>query len=207
MSHTNTQVHSDTLISGFSDPVQQAQQVFRALLKAMSEPGNLMQCNFTDQAPNGLDSASWQLALTLLDADTTVWLSPSLAKNHSVTSNLRFHCQCPIIEDSQIADFAIALASELPRLDDLNGGDPEYPDRSTTLIVQVTALSNEPFWTLTGPGIETRHNLRIAGLPKQFRDNMITNRSRFPLGIDTIYSCGTSLTALPRTTFIKEEGC
>ncbi len=197
-------VVSHTLIAGFSDPVQQAQQVFRALLKAMSEPGTLVSCSHTDELPAGLNSASWQLSLSLLDADTQVWLSPSLAGSDAVTSNLRFHCQCPITDDVANADFIIADSSELPLLNDLNWGCAEYPDRSATLIIQVPALSNEPFWNLTGPGIKTSRDLRIAGLSEQFRGALIQSRKRFPLGIDTIYCCGETLAALPRTTQIKE---
>lgn len=199
-------VVSNTLIAGFNDPVQDAQQVFRAALKAMSEPGTQMSCSFTKEAPEGLENSSWQLALTLFDADTKVWLSPALAQNDAVISNLRFHCQCPLIKNAAEAHFALCNADELPFLADFNWGNAEYPDHSTSLIVQVPAISDEPFWTLTGPGIETQRSLRISGLPEHFRADLIRSRQRFPLGIDTFYCCGDQLVALPRTTQI-EEAC
>ena len=205
-------VSSHELIAGFADPVQASQQVFRAALKVMSEPGTLVEVDYVEQVPKGLDLSTWQLTLSLLDPDTRVWLSPALAANDAVISNLRFHCQCPLVDKPADADFAIALNSELPQLAELNWGSAEYPDRSTTLVVQVPALSAEPFWTLSGPGIENTRSLRIAGLPDAFRAELIKSRQRFPLGIDTFWCCGNRLTALPRTTAIEllnteQEAC
>lgn len=204
-------VSSHELIAGFADPVQASQQVFRAALKVMSEPGTLVDVDYVEEAPKGLDLSTWQLALSLLDPDTRVWLSPTLASD-AVVSNLRFHCQCPLVESATEADFAIALNTELPQLAELNWGSAEYPDRSTTLVVQVPALSAEPFWSLSGPGIEHTRSLRIAGLPDAFRAELIKSRQRFPLGIDTFWCCGNRLTALPRTTAIEplnteQEAC
>ncbi|MBR9827530.1 MAG: phosphonate C-P lyase system protein PhnH [Oceanospirillales bacterium] len=197
-------VSSHELIAGFADPVQASQQVFRSALKAMSEPGTLMQIDYLQQAPKGLDLSTWQLALSVFDPDTRVWLSPSLAASDAVVSNLRFHCQCPLVETPAEADFAIALHRELPLLIELNWGTAEYPDRSTTLVVQVPALSDETYWTLSGPGIEHTRALRIAGLTEPFRSDLIRSRQRFPLGIDTFWCCDNRLTALPRTTLIEE---
>lgn len=206
-------VSSHELIAGFADPVQASQQVFRAALKVMSEPGTLVDVDYVEEAPKGLDLSTWQLTLSLLDPDTRVWLSPTLAASDAVVSNLRFHCQCSLVKSATEADFAIALNTELPQLAQLNWGSAEYPDRSTTLVVQVPALSAEPFWSLSGPGIEHTRSLRIAGLPDVFRAELIKSRQRFPLGIDTFWCCGNRLTALPRTTQIqpcantKEEAC
>jgi len=197
-------VSSHELIAGFADPVQASQQVFRAALKVMSEPGTLVEVDYVEQAPKGLGLSTWQLALSLLDPDTRVWLSPTLAANDAVISNLRFHCQCPLVDNPFDADFVIAWHSELPLLAELNWGTAEYPDRSTTLLVQVPALSAEPFWTLSGPGIEHARSLRIAGLPDAFRAELIRSRQRFPLGIDTFWCCDNRMAALPRTTIIKE---
>ena len=196
-------VSSHELIAGFTDPVSATQQVFRAALKAMSEPGTLLQLDYMEQAPNGLDLSTWQLTLSLLDPDTRVWLSPSLRANDAVTSNLRFHCQCPLVNKPAEADFAIALHSELPLLTELNWGTAEYPDRSTTLMVQVASLSDAPDWILSGPGIELTRTLQIGGLSEPFRSDLIHSRQSFPLGIDTFWCCGTQLAALPRTTRIQ----
>lgn len=198
-------VTTATLIAGFEEPIQQSQQVFRSVLKAMSEPGTLVQINHAETTPVGFDKSTWQLALSLFDADTNIWLSPSLRQSDAICSNLRFHCQSPLTDSLADADFALCNADEVPALSDLNWGDAEYPDQSTTLVVQVPAISNEPFWQLTGPGIETERGLRIAGLTERFRNDLAASRLRFPLGIDSIYCCDETLVALPRTTLITEE--
>ena len=200
-----SQVVTQDLIAGFNEPVQSSQQVFRALLKAMSEPGTLIDLNHIESTPSSINKSCWQVALSLFDAETKIWLSPSLRRCASLISNLKFHCQSPLTDHPEAADFAICNADEIPLLNTLNWGCNEYPDQSTTLLIQVPAISTEPFWTLSGPGIETHRFLRVAGLPEYFRSELINSRQRFPQGIDTLYCCDQTLVALPRTTQITEE--
>ena len=195
-------VSSELLVAGFNDAVHDGQQVFRALLTAMSEPGKLQQPNLIAEGPGALNANSWQVALALLDADTPVWLSERLAADAAISSNLRFHCQSPQVDSPQHAAFALCDASDVPDITQLNMGSAEQPDRSTTLIVQVPAISNEPHWTLTGPGIATERQLRIGGLHSTFVEQLIASRQRFPMGIDCIFCSADTLVAVPRSTQI-----
>jgi len=199
-------VVSDQLIAGFADPVQDSQSLFRALLKAMSEPGLIRQIDQIETAPGLLQPAAWAVALGLFDADTPLWLSRSLMQDSAVVSNLRFHCQAPLTERAAEADFALTVAAELPELAGFNQGCSEYPDRSVTLVIQVEAISNEPEWALSGPGIESERGLRIKGLPQTFTEQLIASRRRFPLGVDCIFVCADQLVALPRSTQIRIGG-
>lgn len=199
-------VVSDQLIAGFSDPVQDSQTLFRTLLKAMSEPGLIRQIEQPERAPGPLSLAGWAVALGMLDADTPLWLSRSLMQDSALSSNLRFHCQSPLTACAAEADFALALAAELPELASFNQGCAEYPDRSATLIIQVEGISDEPDWTLTGPGIESERGLTIGGLPQAFTEQLIASRRRFPLGVDCIFVCADQLVALPRSTQIRIGG-
>ena len=196
----NSMLHTDQLIEGFTDAVHQSQACFRSILKAMSEPGLIETLTIESHAPEGIEPASWALALTLFDADTRLWLSPSLATFDAISSNLRFHCQANIVTSSEDADFALCSASDIPALDQLNWGSPEYPDQSTTLIIQTSAISSEPQWQLSGPGIPDQRPLCIAGLTKQFQQELIASRRHFPRGIDCIFTCNNQLAALPRST-------
>lgn len=201
-------VRSDLLMAGFDYAVQDAQKVFRKVLKAMSEPGTILTADLTDKTPGALSKSSWEIALTLFDAGTKIWLSPTLAGDDAVVSNLRFHCQCPMVSEPAKADFALALADELPELKALNWGNSEYPDQSTTLIVQVEAVTNQTQdndegWCLTGPGIETERGLSVSGLPYSFRLDLVNSRKRFPLGVDCVFCADDQLVALPRSTEIK----
>ncbi|WP_136681512.1 phosphonate C-P lyase system protein PhnH [Neptunomonas sp. XY-337] len=195
-------VSSELLVAGFNDAVHDGQQVFRALLTAMSEPGKLQQPNLIAEGPGALNAISWQVALALLDADTPVWLSERLAADAAIASNLRFHCQSPQVDSPQSAAFALCDASDVPDITLLNMGSAEQPDRSTTLIVQVPAISSEPHWTLTGPGIETERQLRIGGLSSTCVEQLIASRQRFPMGIDCIFCSTDTLVAVPRSTQI-----
>nr|QQZ51937.1 phosphonate C-P lyase system protein PhnH [Phenylobacterium glaciei] len=82
---------------------------------------------------------------------------------------MRFHCGAPLTEDPKAAAFALItdLASS-PALTAFNMGDAKYPDRSTTLVVQLPALEGGPQVELTGPGIKTEMTLSLAGLPDGF---------------------------------------
>lgn len=195
-------VDAGLLIAGFENPVAQCQQAFRQLLSATSEPGTLQPMVATDSLPEGLNAASWSLALSLFDADCTVWLSPELAAQPALVSNLLFHCQTRLVEHPDEADFALCNAGELETLQRFSFGNAEYPASSTSLIVQVPALSDEPFWTLTGPGIEFSRSLRIAGLLPALQQELIHSRNRFPCGIDCFFTCDRTLVALPRSTQI-----
>ncbi|MCV6588994.1 MAG: phosphonate C-P lyase system protein PhnH [Marinobacterium sp.] len=199
-------VDASLLIAGFENPVAQCQQAFRQLLSATSEPGTLQTMVATDAQPAGLNTASWSLALSLFDADCTVWLSPVLAAQPALVSNLLFHCQTRLVEHADEADFALCNADELDTLQPFSFGSAEYPATSTSLILQVPALSDEcslsagSGWTLTGPGIKFSRHLCVAGLQDSLQQELIHSRNRFPCGIDCFFTCDHTLVALPRST-------
>ena len=64
-----------TLQPAFTLAVQDAQQSFRRLLKAMSEPGVIVSLHQLSQGWLPLNLASTSVLLTLADNDTPVWLS------------------------------------------------------------------------------------------------------------------------------------
>lgn len=79
-----------TLQTAFNLPVQDAQQSFRRLLKAMSEPGVIVALHQLKHGWQPLGLATTSVLLTLVDGDTPVWLAPSM-DNDIVRQNLRFH--------------------------------------------------------------------------------------------------------------------
>ena len=95
------------------------------------------------------------IALTLFDHDTPIWLDPTMSETSDVAKWLKFHASAPVIADSTICSFAlIGKAAELPDLDRFSFGSNEYPDRSTTLILQVESLTQGATYELRGPGID-----------------------------------------------------
>jgi alpha-D-ribose 1-methylphosphonate 5-triphosphate synthase subunit PhnH len=78
-----------------------------------------------------------------------------MSETSDVAKWLKFHTGAPVIADSSISSFAlIGEARALPALDRFAFGTNEYPDRSTTLILEVASLTDGPAFELSGPGID-----------------------------------------------------
>ena len=82
-------------------------------------------------------------------------------------------------------------------------GTPDYPDRSTTLILQVETLTTAG-WKLEGAGILGTTRFSAAPLPADFAVQMRANHAAFPCGVDLLFATRASLAALPRSTCITE---
>ena len=65
--------------AGFSDEALGSQAVFRAVLQAQSHPGRLIPVIHDAATPQSGHAASAAVLLALLDAECTLWLSPTLA--------------------------------------------------------------------------------------------------------------------------------
>lgn len=196
---------AETMIApGFSDPVFQSQAAFRALLAALSEPGTLQNVASEIAPPKGLTTATATALLTLADYETPVWL-PEVLRNGPAGAWLRFHCAAAFVENPDEAAFAVidGLADE-PKLSAFNLGTDQFPDRSTTVIVQVAGLEGGSVLTLVGPGILGSRNIAPQGLRSGFTDELRENGALYPLGVDVLLAHGEGLIGLPRSTQIEE---
>jgi alpha-D-ribose 1-methylphosphonate 5-triphosphate synthase subunit PhnH len=188
---------------GFAEPVEDAQAAFRAVLDAMARPGRIRRLVAPPDAPAPLDPAAAALALTLLDYETPVWLDAALDRPQ-LHEWLGFHTGAPRTAAPDAAAFAlIADAARMPPIDRFQPGSDAYPDRSATLILQVTRLGSGSALRLAGPGIEGQTSVLVDGLPADFIRQWRENRSRFPLGVDVVLTAGEEILALPRTTSIE----
>ncbi len=191
--------HAPMLLPGFEDAMQSAQRTFRAALDAMSRPGRIGALAEPCGVPHGRSPGVTALLLRLVDSDTPLWLPPGTPEG--VRAFLRFHCGCPLVAQVEQAAFvAVPAGHAMPDLADCAQGDPAYPDRSATLLMEVASLSAGPAVTLRGPGIETHATLAVQGLPADFWGQWQANHARFPLGVDVLLTSGGALCALPRTT-------
>jgi alpha-D-ribose 1-methylphosphonate 5-triphosphate synthase subunit PhnH len=194
------------LTAAFADPVLSAQATFRAILNAMARPGSLQPLGIALSPPPPLNKGAAAVALTLCDQDTPIWLDAELRASASVCEWLGFHCGCPLAEDPTTADFALACRpAKLPAFETFNIGTADYPDRSTTIVLQVDTLRPEKGLVLSGPGIRGRSALSAAPLPGEMRDRLARNRSLFPQGIDLILATHDAIAALPRSLRVVEE--
>ncbi|MGB1109461.1 MAG: phosphonate C-P lyase system protein PhnH [Gammaproteobacteria bacterium] len=195
-------MQGQNLLSGFNEPVLEAQSSYRRLLEAMAHPGRIVTLNSSAETPRPLSPAATAIALSLFDFETRVWLAPEAwpARDY-----LGFHCHCPITESPAKATFALLPAgSSRPDLADFNLGTDEHPERSTTLILEVAELSNESGVTLSGPGINGSTWLSVSGVDDGFWQQVRHNHGLFPRGVDLILSCGDRLAAIPRSTKVED---
>jgi alpha-D-ribose 1-methylphosphonate 5-triphosphate synthase subunit PhnH len=188
----------------FSDPVHASQGTFRAVMDAMARPGTIVRIAAMAAAPP-LRPAAAAVALTLLDYETPIWLDRKLASAPGLADWFRFHTGAPIIPDRRRAAFAFVVdAAQAPCLDEFSLGTMEYPDRSTTLVLQVERFSAGEPLTLSGPGITGTKSFAAAPLPGDFREQLIANRELFPRGVDVILVTDNAIAALPRSLRVTD---
>ena len=194
------------LDGGFADPVLQSQSCFRAIMDALANPGTVE--NFTQSAAahGPLTSPLASILLTLTDQDTPIWLADSLRGPAGVEPFVAFHTGAPVVLQPGKAMFAFATsADELPRLDQFGLGTQEYPDRSTTIVLAVSALTGGPELIIRGPGIKDHGHISPVGLPGDFVAQWAVNRELFPRGIDLLLVADGAVLGLPRSTRITER--
>ena len=194
---------TESLIGGFADPVFDAQTVFRAVMDAMARPGTSGSILPRVAPPAPLNAAAGALLLTLCDHDTSVWLSSTLSKS-ALPGWIGFHTGAPLTPEKTEAKFAFVEAgAQPPSLAHFALGSQDYPDRSTTLILEVPSLEGGPRLELRGPGIRETETIAPKGLSDTFLRQWTDNRAQFPRGVDVVLTCGRQFIALPRTTKIR----
>lgn len=187
------------LAAGFADPVHDAQRSFTAVMRAMAEPGLPVPLASDLDPPAPLSREAAACALALLDYETPVFLDATLSAAPAVAAFLRFHTGAPVVDDPAAARFAfIADAAALPDFGAFAQGEPDYPDRSATLIVQVSDFGTGAI-VLEGPGIKGRRSFSAAPLPSDLPARLAANRALYPLGIDLILTAPGGVLGLPRT--------
>jgi alpha-D-ribose 1-methylphosphonate 5-triphosphate synthase subunit PhnH len=193
---------SATITSGFTQPVFDSQQVFRAAMDGFANPGKIQSAGLTLSVPP-LPSAAAELVLALCDFETPLFLAPSIRRDTRAVDYLQFHSGAPLVAEAAMAAFAlIDLSSDVLNLAAFAQGTPEYPDGSTTIIAITTSLTTGLPLTLAGPGIATTAEMRLAALPGDFAAQWHVNRAAFPLGVDILFATADSIMGLPRSTRI-----
>ncbi|HMK81835.1 MAG TPA: phosphonate C-P lyase system protein PhnH [Xanthobacteraceae bacterium] len=193
--------------AAFSDPVLAAQATFRAVLDASARPGTVVALTQALSVPAPLAAGAGAIALTLCDHDTPVWLDAPLAAAPAVGEWLRFHTATRLTDNPAGAAFALVSdARALPPFETFNPGTLEYPDRSTTLVVQVESFDAGTPFVLAGPGIAGARAIRVASLPADIAARLAANRRLFPRGVDLLLVAGSAIMALPRTTRVEAGG-
>jgi alpha-D-ribose 1-methylphosphonate 5-triphosphate synthase subunit PhnH len=193
---------TEALTGGFAEPVFHAQSVFKLMMDAMARPGTIQVVSPHAAPPAPLGIAAGAIALTLCDHDTPVWLSAGLVKS-TVPQWLGFHSGAPVTPEKAEARFAfVESGASLSSFGLFAAGTQEYPDRSTTLVIELADLEGGRGLALMGPGIKSVTDVAPLGLPDAFLRLWTENRALFPRGIDIVFTSGNRFLCLPRTTKI-----
>ncbi|HEV7317381.1 MAG TPA: phosphonate C-P lyase system protein PhnH [Ensifer sp.] len=196
---------SQIYTGAFAEPVFAAQSVFRDLMDSFARPGTIKTLSAKSVPPAPLGAAAGAVALTLCDHDTPVWLTPALSKS-AVPQWIAFHTGASMTTSKTEARFAfVEKGSAIPSFDQFSLGTQEYPDRSTTLVIEIEALSGGVPLVAKGPGIKTEAALSPKGLPDVFLEFWNANRVIFPRGVDLVLTAGDELLCLPRTTRLSQK--
>jgi alpha-D-ribose 1-methylphosphonate 5-triphosphate synthase subunit PhnH len=201
----HTEIHASAYAGAFTDPVFQSQSVFRALMDAMARPGTIMPLGAAATPPPPLGAGAGAIALTLCDDGTPVWLTNALAQS-SVPAWLSFHTSAPVTNVKPEARFVFIEAGGIvPGFDQFALGTQEYPDRSSTLVIEIASLTGGAEFVAAGPGIKDEIIVAPKGLPEIFLTLWAENRGLFPRGVDLILVAGTDALCLPRTTKLRRR--
>ena len=151
------------LSGGFADPPADAAHAFRAIMQAMARPGTIHDVTGA-RPPAPLSVAAGTVLLTLCDRTTPLFLGPS-HDTAEVRAWVTFHCAAPLVTAGDAA-FALGTWDALLPTDRFPIGNPEYPDRAATLIVELPALdatgATLTDTTLSGPGIRGTAAAQLA---------------------------------------------
>jgi alpha-D-ribose 1-methylphosphonate 5-triphosphate synthase subunit PhnH len=195
----------DTYSGGFNQPVFDSQATFKQVMDAMARPGSILEITVTARPPAPMGPAAGAIALTLADHDTPVHLSPAMIEA-GVQSWLAFHTGALVTDERSEAAFAFVEAGgQMPPLSTFATGTQDYPDRSTTLVLELADLTGGEPLGLKGPGIDSSTEIAPVGLPQHFDCMWTENAALFPRGVDLILVAGTKVLCLPRTTNVTRK--
>lgn len=175
---------------------------FRAILDAMARPGHALAFNPEGDAPAPLLAGVATIVQTLCDFQSPIWLGQEFATS-DISRFIKFHTGAALTEDPELASFALLQASAtMPKLSTFAQGCHEYPDRSTTLIIQVDGFTGDSV-QFSGPGLKGQVNFGARGLSREFWQQMISNNLQYPLGLDVIFVSKAAIACCPRSTRVQ----
>lgn len=224
MTTTGAFGEADAAIRGADDPTRRRSaalaRAFRTALAALSGPGAAHRMPTLDEGPIApLSPAATSLLLVLSDADAPCWLAPAL-QTEDAARRLAFATGAATAATPETAAFLVGAWAELTAEVAARApiGDPEYPDRGATLVIEaaglpdaaapaVAANSGAAAARLSGPGLAAPRvaavDLGAAEVSAEFWRWMAMNTARFPLGLDVFVCAGDRLLGLPRSLRIE----
>lgn len=181
-------------------PATDSQRVFRAVLAAMSRPGEIGRIWVPgyEFVPTALVPV-----LALADLATPVHV---LADDPQWSTLVSTTTGAPVVP---APDARLVAALDPPQpgwLRTLNRGSAAEPEQAAQLFLTVTDLADRGGLQLSGPGVPGARRLQVAGLPIGFwavRGELVAD---FPAGVDLVLVTPDGrLVGIPRSTTVTEE--
>ena len=195
--------HIGRIGAGFPEPVVDSQRCFRALMNGLAFPGRVQTVPASPETPRGWSPALAAATLTLLDAETPVWLDEAAATPDAL-SMIRFHAGAPIVGQPEKASFCVLLEPATAPYEAFPIGLDQYPDRSATVLIQTDALTAGPGHNLRGPGVDGVQSFGPKADLSAFWTAWRRNHALFPLGFDAFFFAGDEVVGLPRSVAAEE---
>jgi alpha-D-ribose 1-methylphosphonate 5-triphosphate synthase subunit PhnH len=177
------------------------------MLDAMARPGKVCPLPALRLHPaQGLSPYAAGLTFTLLDSETGFAVVPdNAAWQHYVSLNTG-----AVPRPVAVAEFIIANACEqLPQITAARRGSLLSPEQGSTLILMVERLAESGpglRLSLTGPGVNGRARLAVAGLQPLNLEYVSGLNQEYPLGVDLfLVDAAGNLAAVPRSTALHWE--
>jgi alpha-D-ribose 1-methylphosphonate 5-triphosphate synthase subunit PhnH len=193
------------------DPVHDAQRHFRGLLDSMAHPGQIRDLDCQPLAPpDGLDPAGAATALALLNRDCSF---AAYGYSEAVIDYLRQNTRSPVARSGSEAEYLLFARDsvDLVVLASADTGDPAYPETGATVLIQVEALDSGGLGagaltvTLQGPGVDGSIRFQMSGVSSAVLGILREKNDEYPLGVDTIFTCGERLVSMPRSSRLRWE--
>jgi alpha-D-ribose 1-methylphosphonate 5-triphosphate synthase subunit PhnH len=173
-------------------------------MDAFARPGEVRALPCARAVPPPLSATAAAVMQALLDFETPVWLDPALSQASAVAEWIRFNTGARVTTDPRQASFAVSAEPErVPPFGSFSLGTDEYPDRSTTLVLQVRGFGYGERLSLSGPGIAEHASLATEPLPGDLAERLAANRALFPRGVDLILVGPDAVAALPRSVVVR----
>lgn len=201
----STSLDLATVGAGFSDEGRGSQAVFRAVMKALSQPAQWVAVTHDAQVPAGVHGAAAATALALVDADCSIALSPRVAAS-GAGDWLRFHTGVQVLSDAAQADFVwVGQADSTPDLAGLRWGKDDWPEHGATLLLECADAPDRAAWLASGPGLAAPCLLSASRLDAMWLKQWQTIRGAFPRGVDVLLTRPDAVLGLPRTTTLAAQ--
>jgi alpha-D-ribose 1-methylphosphonate 5-triphosphate synthase subunit PhnH len=172
------------------------QRVFRELVEAFSRPGEIR--DLADDI--GGATALRAVLATLIDAEVT------LADPHGQVATTDWPLLQTAPASPEQSRYVVANGRHAPDFQPMLGtlASPEY---GATILLQVDQIGDgDTALILSGPGIDGRQTLCLAGLHPDWLARRADWTSGFPLGVDLLLCDARRIAALPRTTQVHTKG-